>query len=172
MNNSWSRYRLVRDTLQNTEQASEFLHLDISQQISKAIADDVATMPQQANQSHPWWKPAAGFAVAASVAMAVVFGVQTTEQSNPDFNTIAAGSQPAISSRAYPLQSVSMQASSSGAVSLPPNQLPGAAAGKAAANLETQKHLEKYMLRHTERAALHNGQGIIPLARVTNFEQQ
>ena len=171
VNNIWSRYHLVRDSLQNTEQVDEFRHLDISQQITTAIAEETAVTPQQAN--HPWWKPAAGFAVAASVAVAVVFGVQTAEQSNSGFNVIAEGPQPAVSSRAYPMQSVSMQASSAGAANLPANQLPGvAAASKAAANLEAQKHLEKYMLRHTERAALNNGQGVIPLARVTHIEDQ
>ena len=175
VNSSWSRYHLVRGTLQNTEQNAEFRHLDISQQITMAIAEEASATPEQADQSSPWWKPAAGFAVAASVAVAVVFGVQMVGQSNPGFNanSIAASSQPVVSTRAYPVQAVSMQASSAGAVSLFSTELPGGVtASKAAADLETQKRLEKYMLRHTERAALNNGQGVISFARVASFEEQ
>ncbi len=175
---SWSRYHLVRDTLQNPGQDAEFRHLDISQQISIAIAEETETttaMPEQSENSNPWWKPAAGFAVAASVAMVVVFGVQTVDQSSPTLNSnsIAVGSQPVTSSRVYPVQAASMQASSNGAVSLSSSELPGdAAASKAAADLEAQKRLDKYILRHTERAALNNGQGVISFARVASFEEQ
>ena len=175
VNSSWSSYHLVRDTLQNTEEGSEFLHLDISQQVSRAIAEEGTSIVESSDQSNPWWKPAAGFAVAASVAVVVVFGVQTADQSNPglDSNSIVASSQPVSSNRVYPVQAASMQASSTGAVSLSSSELPGDnAATKAAADLEAQKRLEKYILRHTERAALNNGQGVISFARVASFEEQ
>ncbi len=175
VNSSWSGYHRVRDTLQNTEQDSEFLHLDISQQVSLAIAEETTVTPTLSDQSNPWWKPAAGFAVAASVAVAVVFTVQTNDPANPGFNTTpaVASAQPSTSNRVYPVQAASMQASSTGTVSVSSAELPGdIAASKAAADLEAQKRLEKYILRHTERAALNNGQGVISFARVASFEEQ
>ena len=46
----------------------------------------------------------------------------------------------------------------------------GIAASRAAADQEAKNRLQKYMLRHTESAALNNGQGMISFARVASFE--
>ncbi|ARN75352.1 sigma-E factor negative regulatory protein [Oceanicoccus sagamiensis] len=182
VNRSWSNYHLVRDSLHSTEQSSEFRHLDISQQVSMAIAEESAAAgaaTDTVEKPARWWQPAAGFAVAASVAVVVVFGVQTVDQSSQGLNsspavaTTVSSSQAAVASRVYPVQAASMQASSTGTVSLSSGELPGDnAATKAAADIEAQKRLEKYILRHTERAALNNGQGVISFARVPSFEEQ
>jgi sigma-E factor negative regulatory protein RseA len=177
ISNTWSRYHLARDTMHNTVPESEFRHLDISQQVSMLISKEPLCVSEE-KVSAQWWRPAAGFAVAASVAAAVVFTVQSVEYTNPGFNNgpLAAG-QASVASRVYPVQGSSMQASTGGSSTTVGyqaiDQFPGNIAGsKAAADFEAQKRLEKYMLRHTENAALNNGQGMMSFARVVSFEEQ
>jgi len=57
---------------------------------------------------------------------------------------------------------------SSGQSSFP--SMAARATSQVVADLEAQKRLERYMLRHTERAALNNGQGMISYARIVSSE--
>jgi sigma-E factor negative regulatory protein RseA len=198
---TWARYHLVRDVIQDND-TSAYRHLDISSQVSVAINQSdsgvgkidqlEATVGQQMGSSGvndsladgnkapevaAWWRPMAGFAVAASVAMAVVVGVQTLDTNvTPGFSSgLPIAGQATTTSRVYPVAGASMQASggSGSAVRYQPVELPGdIAASRAAADLEARDRLEKYMLRHTEHAALNNGQGMISFARVASFDEK
>lgn len=177
VNNTWSRYHAVKNVLHNSDNELSFRNWDISQQISEAVADEPLAAVKKANSAGlSWMRPVAGFAVAASVAFAVVVGVQSIQPGGIDADPSSLSSQPAVASRVYPLQSSSPQASGNvlvGANFAGQNDLPGArATSKAAADLEAQKRLEKYLLRHTERAALNNGRGMISFARVASFETE
>ena len=162
---TWARYHLARDVMQDND-AGAYRHLDISSQVSIAInqsdsgvgdgeIDQVeTTASQQVNDSGlngslanggehskaaAWWRPVAGFAVAASVAMAVVVGVQTVDTNvTPGFSSgLPVASQAAATSRVYPVVGASMQASggSGSAVRYQPTELPGdIAASRAAAD--------------------------------------
>lgn len=175
---TWSRYHLVRDVMQNNNQDHSFRQLDISHHVSAAI--DRESVSPAVDQSSSllsrvsWLKPMAGFAVAASVTVAVVVGVRSIDPLNPGLNPPVA-TQTAGASRVYPIQGASLQASegSAAAVTYRNTALPGGIANsRAAANLDAQKRLDKYILRHTERAALNNGQGMMSFARVANFEAE
>lgn len=166
----WSRYHLIRDVIQGNEQSASFEHLDISKQVSAAIREE-PVMKQQ-NAPAKWWKPVGGFAVAASVALAVVVGVQSTQPLTPGLDS-SPSSQQVVASKVYPVQGSSLQAAdgSGGVVNYGNVELPGGlAASRAQANLEAQKRLDMYILRHTERASLNNSQGMTSFARVANFE--
>jgi sigma-E factor negative regulatory protein RseA len=172
VDSQWARYHLVRDVLQNSEQAA-FRHLDISKQVAMAVSEQpIAAAPANTSQ---WWRPVAGFAVAASVAMAVVVGVQSTQQFSNGLESGVPAVQGVASSRVYPVQGASLQAGegSGGMITYRGTELPGGlAASKAEANLAAQERLDKYILRHTERAALNNSQGMISFARVASFETE
>lgn len=168
----WARYHLARDVIQGNDQASHFQHLDISQQVAEAIRQE-PVLGQQ-DTTNKWWKPMAGFAVAASVAMAVVVGVQSTQQVTPGLDGAPTSAQ-VVSNKVYPVQGASLQAAdgAGSVVTYSATDLPGGlAASRAQADLEAQKRLDKYMLRHTERAALNNGQGMVSFARVASFETE
>lgn len=171
----WSRYHLVRDVLQEGDQSSSLRHLDISRQVSMAISQE--DMPRPAADRPQWWRPVAGFAVAASVAVAVVVGVQSAQPLTPNAAPadVAVLASPPVSNKVYPVQGSSLQAAegNGGVVTYSATELPGGlASSKAAADLEAQKRLDKYILRHTERAALNNSQGVISFARVASFEAE
>ncbi len=185
LDETWSRYHLLRDVMHNNTADVSFRQLDISAQLREAISaeplssaqDDVLSVStdQGIKKGQSFFlKPLAGFAVAASVAVAVVVGIQSMNQFGPALSAPVAA-QPVLASRVYPVQGVSLQASegSAAAVSYRHTELPGGvASSRAAANLEAQKRFDKYMLRHTERAALNNGQGMISFARVASFESE
>ena len=189
---TWARYHLGREVMQDNDTGA-YRHLDISSQVSMAIGhnngrlsedkiDQLESVVAQKvsddqQKTIVWWRPMAGFAVAASVAMAVIVGVQTLETNAT--SELASGfpvaSKAPMTSRVYPVAGASMQASggASNAVRYQSSELPGdIAASRAAADLEARHRLERYMLRHTERAVLNNGQGMISFARVASFDKK
>jgi sigma-E factor negative regulatory protein RseA len=173
---TWSRYHTVKDTFHSSDHELSFKGWDISQKVSDAIADEQVALPNQPRRSS-WVRPAAGLAVAASVAFAMVIGVQSLQPvSTESAPAVIASQQTAPPSRVYPLQSSSPTAQGNmrvGAKFAAQSNLPGTSAvSKAAADMEAQKRLDKYILRHTERASLNNGKGMISFARVASFEAQ
>jgi sigma-E factor negative regulatory protein RseA len=181
VNDLWSRYHLARDHMssaQDSQSGIGFGHMDISQRVSEAIAKEPVVTSRSSGRVPGWLQPVAGFAVAASVAVAVVIGVQ--QQVVPavpavDTSSSVVASATNGSSRVYPLQ-IGAQSSTGSALSTVSltgqGVLPGAlAASQTAADLAAQQMLDKYILRHTEQASINNGQGIISYARVTSFEE-
>lgn len=174
----WSRFHLIQDVMQDNEQSTAFRHLDISSRVGDAIRQQ-STIKQHHRQ---WFKPIAGFAVAASVAAGfVVLGIQPQESLSPNLeNTAPATEQPAVASRVYPVPLQSQVSGQGGSMQASGNVVGGASvllpAGSTAslqqADAEAQQRLEKYLLRHTERAALNNGQGLMSFARVADFDPE
>lgn len=171
---TWRRYHLVRDALNEKEPVTQFCHLDVSKSVCAAIAEQ--RVP--GFKAQRWWlRPVAGFAIAASVAAGVVIGVRGMDQPLPGMDSAFQGGSTVASSRVYPMDGSSVKASAGGGaedvVNYQASPLPGAiAVSQKAADLEAQRRLDKYLLRHTESAALNNGQGIISFARVASFENQ
>lgn len=172
---TWRRYHLVREAMVQDSDTVAFRHVDISARVSAALADE----PILEQKLHAWWyKPVAGFAVAASVAAAVVIGVQGNGEQQM-LNPVAQSPATLASSRVYPQAAGSLQAST-GSVPVPvaqgefsAPQLPGAVvASQKLSDMEARKRFDKYLLRHTQQAALNNGQGMISFARVASFENE
>jgi len=166
---AWRDYHLQRDSLAGVDM--RFAHLDISGRLQAALADE-----KTPTVSGRWWRPLTSVAVAASVAAVVAVGVR-------NFNTapssVVPGSAAEVAQvptaapaagRVYPAQpgptlgnvAVSAQLSDVPAlqpVSLNPDEL-------------AQERLQRYLLRHTERAALTNGQGLINFVRVSQLQPE
>ncbi len=71
----WRAMHSITDTING--RATVFRDWDISARVAAAIADEPVLSSQAsttATKGVSWYKPVAGFAVAASVALAVVFG--------------------------------------------------------------------------------------------------
>jgi len=194
--NTWSRYQLLRESLRGSDEHHRFVNLDVSQRVSAAIACD--SSPSQRAEPSSWvkavsgfavaasvTKAVSGFAVAASVTVAVIVGVQGVKPVSGGYNDIASATNsakrstvapsPQVSSRVYApsdaASTVSYQdrvGSASGRRSVP--SVGPRATSQVVADLEAQKRLERYMLRHTEGAALNNGQGMISYARIAPSE--
>lgn len=70
---SWSRYHLVSDCLKHN--LPEHLDRDLAGKISRSIAQEPAIVAP-GGLARSFAKPAAGFAIAASVAALAIFGIQ------------------------------------------------------------------------------------------------
>ena len=180
VNDIWSHYHLAKEHLsssQDSQPAIGFGHMDISQRVSEAIAQE-PDLNVSSKRVVAWLQPVAGFAVAASVAFAVVVGVQQQgTEVTPNIETAAPVFAAASStgSRVYP-QQLGAQSSTGGALSTVSltgqGVFPGAlTSSQVTADLAAQQMLDKYILRHTEQASMNNGQGIISYARVPSFEE-
>jgi sigma-E factor negative regulatory protein RseA len=176
IDDQWSRYHMVRAAI---EQEPQLTNWDISARVSAAIADESAhTVSTSAEPAASkvgrlsWLRPVSGFAVAASVAAAVVVGVKSLEATSPTALPQALNNMPQLaSSRAYPVavgnQTGSVTASAGvrnpAALPQPSQQLLDA---------EAEKQLDKYLLRHSQQVSAGQAQGMIPYARVARFETE
>ncbi|MCR8923305.1 RseA family anti-sigma factor [Dasania sp. GY-MA-18] len=176
----WRSMHRLTDAMSGGE-ALAFTQWDISDKVAAAIAQEpahaVAETASVGEQPKAWYKPVAGFAVAASVAMAIVVGGQSFINSDagvtPVVDTLATANN---SGRVYPAQ---LAASGVGNVTVAAtlNQqsiMPGTGLSKAVeqGDLTAEQRLHQYMLEHTEQSALNNGQGMINFARVVSYEAQ
>ena len=167
----WHRYHLASAAL-NKQLPDQIV--DLSSSISAAIAleDQPASMQR-------WLKPMGRFAVAASVALVAVFGVQ---QYNQPQTGVSVASVASSDVEAIPVQLPS-------GFSLPQLALRNVSATRggnyeprsvtikqvmpdAAAQEEVQRYLNELMLRHTENAALNTNQGMLPFARMPQIQGQ
>lgn len=184
----WQRYQLIGSAIR--EDLPDVRYSDLSQSISAAIADEPELSVDLTDEIKPigvvskvgaLWSSLGRVAVAASVAGAVVIGVQTYQ------SPVAVGSagvvaavEPASSSPSglpigYGAPAVMARTVSSPAgynspvperqVQFVPRQ------GKPVEhNPELQAYLNHLMLEHAEHAALNGSRGMMPFARVAEFE--
>lgn len=163
---AWRAYHLQRDSLAGGDM--RFAHIDISARVQAALAEEA--LPARSAGGLPrWWRPLASVAVAASVAAAVVIGTRGFEaQSGGD---LAEQSPLPAAGRVYPAQAA--PALGNVAVSAQLSDLPASAPALPLTPDElAQRRLQHYLLRHTERAALNNGQGLISFARVSQLDSE
>lgn len=157
----WERYHLVRDIMRGDYAMP--LDRGFADSVSKAIAaEPVVVAPgRSANKksppkssTRPWLKPAAGFAIAASVAVLSFIGLKSLQQ--PDsppasLATVSPGVIPAGIEE--PLQVVSR---------------PGTRWHLDRADVE--QRLNVYLLNHTEQASMGEIQGMLPYSRLVGYD--
>lgn len=194
---TWSRYNSVQEAIRG--EASGFQHLDISQAVSSAIASE---SPLQASEplssvaasSSPsgWGKSLRGLAVAASVAVVTVIGVNVLQQGGVSNLPVEGNNAPIVAmddsvQPASPTQpratfttGANSQLAAFGSQSIPANEdrfqqnsalstydLSQAKERRA----QELRKMEGYLLKHSQKAAMSNStHGMIPMARVVNYE--
>lgn len=188
---AWRDYQLQRDALQGND--LRFVGFDISARVRAAIDDEVEA-PAVAAGGARWWRPLASMAVAASVATVVVMGARglnptgggfdgsrnanlmaqtTTNTSNLSRVHAALGS---VSASAQPFGPLAAGNGLPGTV-FPRNEVVGngfPGVQKAAFDSEQvaqQQRLQRYLLRHSDRAMLNN-QGVISFATVSRLSEE
>lgn len=166
---AWRDYHLQRDSLSGADM--RFAHIDISGRVQAALAAEKA--PVVAGR---WWRPLTSVAVAASVAAVVAVGMRGVNTAPNAVPGVAAeiaqapAVAPASSGRVYPAQpGVGL---GNVAVSAQLSELPVLQPVSVNPDELAQQRLQRYLLRHAERAALTNGQGLINFARVSQLEAE
>ena len=146
----WARYHLITDCLRG--------HLshtvsDISATIRHRLRDEPAILAPARKQPFGF-KPLAGLAIAASVAVFALLAVPMGERAGPARPVAVAASPPASD----PVSSVTLEA---------PPVLP-AGAGRVASVVD--QRMKNYLVNHSEFRSNGGINGIPPYARVVTFE--
>ncbi len=139
----WARYHLISDALKNNlpEQPS----LSLADRIHQAVAQE--TTPQRAFSAARLLKPAAGFAIAASVAALAVFAV-----------------------RSLPTATSPAQTQQLASVAVPAQQLRFQGTHWDRAQPEVAARLNTYMLNHSGHAETAGMQSVLPYVRIVGYD--
>lgn len=159
----WQRYQLVSDTLSKNVEA-QILPLDMASKISAAIADEpalsaVSVAKKPSALGKRWFKPVAGFAVAASVAFVTV----VTLQQNPEITNGAFVAEGDVSASQLNIQSAQTGLSTaSGAATL--TQKPQV---KKQSNIPLPVvNMDYYLRQNAEQSSFNSAQGLAPIGQL------
>ncbi len=152
----WGRLHRQRSALLGEP---TFSGMDISARVSSAIASEAPLTPAS---TRDWRKPLGGFAVAASVAALVVFGLGG---GSPAQVTPQMAESPVVQNgRVYlasPAPSVAGTVTASAAGMAVPRY-------QQVDDEQSRERFERFLRQHTERAALNSGQGMVTYARLVS----
>jgi sigma-E factor negative regulatory protein RseA len=145
----WERYHLISDALQGHLPAA--IDPDFAGRLRQAIHQE--PLPQPVVRPLPaWYKPVTGFALAASVVLAALFGLQWTQRdvtltpSNPMATVVPAASTP------LPVQVVSLSPSTD------------------EASEPTEDRLNSYLVNHNGHASRNSVNGMLPYVRMVGYQ--
>ncbi len=196
----WSRYQMISASMRQDYPIAP--HWDVSQSVSRALNQESDISEPKEDESTPEAPVASSssafgnvlrFAMAASVTLAVIVGVQYYQQ--PDVggasginsgvgvqplasNSSVQQTQPPISLRP-PIQTATVSSGSTKKVvatgqssRVIPDFSPIDNTKLPVSDSELRRRLQDYMLRHAENASLNSGRGIMPFARVVHQKEQ
>ena len=152
MRDCLGRYQLIGQVMRGTGQTET---LGVADRVQQALADDAPLHVPAAGATNQqvWWKPLAGLAVAASVALVAVLTVtsvrETTTEPVPELATV----QPP----ANPGSTVTRVAD---------------VGGEQWDRLDPKidKRLSGYLVNHNEYAASRGVQGVMPYVRIVGYD--
>ncbi len=134
------RYQLIGEVMRG---ASTSTGLGIAKRVQQVVAEDA---PMRVSQKARWWRPVAGFAVAASVALVAVLAVTTVRNDDPGVTGVAVtGTAPGATLA---------------------SDDPGLRWNRI--DPQVEKRLSGYLVNHSEYAASRGFQGVMPYARVVS----
>ena len=156
LKDTWSRYHLIRDCLR--EHLPEEISNQVSTNVSKALSNEPTILAPQKTQQFNL-KPLAGFAIAASVAMVAVFGIQVSNESN------SVSSSPLLATNTVAPQTQTF--SFEGAQALPASVRKSDTPEDVA-----NQRLNNYLMNHNEYRSNGSMNGILPYVRLVTIESQ
>ena len=161
---------LRNESVSNSETPTMRASASFAASVSAAIADEVPmdSSHKHASKSQPMWQR---FAVAATVTLAVLVGVQEYEsmqEGGASYTADNAVAVPTVKSTDQSFVDLTAIQLASSEMAL---ESPISEAEKLEA-IEAQEKLNEYLLEHTNHAAKQSGQGMIPFARLANFEDE
>ncbi|MBI3186570.1 MAG: sigma-E factor negative regulatory protein [Gammaproteobacteria bacterium] len=163
------RYQLIGKTLRGELDSAAFI--DVSAAVQRAI--ELESLPvSNVRVLRPRWlpsmqklmRPAAGLAIAASVAMVTVVSVRVLQQNAPDTapgqSMVEANTAPVVPVNAQRAQQVQVVAAGtlSTANAVTPTQA-------------SDNQMREYLIRHSGVAGQTTMQGVMPYARAVSFEE-
>ncbi|RRJ85159.1 sigma-E factor negative regulatory protein [Aestuariirhabdus litorea] len=171
------RYRLLGAVLKQEKLSPS--SIDLSASIRDAIAEEAPHGGRESSRRYGRWASRAGrVAIAASVTVAVLFGVQTYNYSLNSGSVMESGlaQAPQVIQQPGVIQAIDRMGASTleagygeSAASLSAERVEQA---RQYAEAISQQRLRTYMLQHAENSALGQYQGMLPFARLVNAESR
>lgn len=156
MKETWSRYHLIGDCLRDN--LPEGISNQVYNEVSQALSNEPTVLAPQTTKRFNI-KPLAGFAIAASVAMAAVFSIQSNNQIAPAVN---GGSPIAAATTAQP-ETFDFSA---------PQILPASVKMSDTPESIADQRLNNYLMNHNEYRSSNGMNGILPYVRMVTIETQ
>ena len=155
----WMRYHLISDCLRGN--LPDYIDTGIASRISKAIAAEPSILaPAQLNR---FIKPVMGFAIAASVAVVAILGIQQTNNS------------PTLSLPAQPLAIQSVTENQRLASNLniaDPESEQQVRQIPVTSHEDAGSRLNRYLVNYNEYRANAGMQGMLPYVRIVSYETE
>lgn len=142
---AWQRYHLIRDAMKSN--LPNTLDESFAERIQRAIDEEFPLPKSASNLGFSWYKPAAGFAVAASVAMVITLWAVQGEFPNDASLRLANGVTSAQTQR------VDVDPRVVDATDLP-------------------SRLNSYFVNHNEYASMNTVYGVLPYARMVGYDTE
>lgn len=142
----WQRYHLIGDALKNN--LPEVIDVDFAERVRQAI-DTSPPLQTTPASSHflpaSWYKPVAGFAVAASVALMGVLALE-------------------------PILSKQTETPSSAALADTSPQPKVQIASSAVPDRDMEARLANYLVNHNEYASMNSVRGVLPYVHMVSYQ--
>jgi len=153
----WSRYHLIGDLLRG--ELPHGVSVDVRDRVTAALASEpVILAPGRLRRwGEALLQPAAGVAVAASVALAVVFGVQHLQQQSPAVGSVVA--------QRAPNESVPLASATPAVDGVRMN-----GTRWAQAQPEVERRLAGYLVYHSQRTTGVGVQAMVPSVQVVGYD--
>ena len=136
----WQRYHLIGDTIRNY--LPDTINTDFSERINQAINAEPPLKSITDAALVSWYKPLAGFGLAASVALVAVFGL--------NLNPVEPVSAPAPIAKVAPESENDTQT-----VVIDPM---------------LEARLNDYLVNHSEYASMNGVHGVLPFVRIVGYQ--
>ena len=147
------RYQLIGEVMRGSGQVET---LGVADRVQAALAADPAMDAGNSLQSagSRWWKPVAGFAIAASVALVAVLSVTSMQDSGTTATPVLASAETATA----PTTATSVARVSDGDW----NRI----------EPEIDQRLSGYLVNHNEYASSRGVQGVLPYVRIVGYQNE
>lgn len=158
MKETWSRYHLIGDCLRDN--LPNEISSQISTNVSHALSNEPTVLAPTKKRFNLNIRPLAGFAIAASVAMVVVFSIQNNNDAGSS-SSIGAASVAATTS--VPTETFSFTE---------PQFVPAAVTQSDTPESIANQRLNNYLMNHSEYRSNVGVNGILPYVRMVTIESQ
>ncbi len=149
----WERYHLIHEAIQG--HLPDAFDTGFSARIRQAIDVEPALKPA-ATPGPIWYKPIAGFGLAASVVLLALFGLKPTQEPTPASQAIASVSPASRGGAATSSAFISRVASDS---RRPDNN-----------NALAESRLNNYWVNHNNYASFNTVNGMLPYVRMVGYQ--
>lgn len=155
MKQTWSRYHLIGDCLRDN--LPDQISNQVSENVSQTLRDEPTVLAPVKKQFD--FKPLAGFAIAASVAMAAVFTIQTDNDiTSPSINGTAVATNTPAQAESFDFSQAQV--------------LPATVTQSDTPEAVANERLNNYLLNHNEYRSNAGVNGIMPYVRMVTIETQ